>query len=39
MAEEKAEFAHTPVSFTDDIVVVVEYRDGTVIDLVRKPAE
>ena len=36
-AEEKAEFPHTPVHYTDDIVVVVEYRDGTVIDVVRKP--
>ena len=37
-AEEKAEFQHKPVEYTDDIVVVVEYRDGTVIDVVRKPA-
>lgn len=38
-AEEKAEFSHVPTEFTDDIVVVVEYRDGTVIDVVRKPKE
>lgn len=26
-----------PIEFTDKIVAVVEYRDGTVIDVVRKP--
>lgn len=27
-----------PIAFTDKIVAVVEYRDGTVIDVVRQPA-
>ncbi|MGC7872865.1 citrate lyase subunit alpha [Desulfosporosinus sp. SYSU MS00001] len=26
-----------PIEFTDQVVAVVEYRDGTVIDVVRKP--
>ncbi|MFD3155665.1 citrate lyase subunit alpha [Haloimpatiens sp. FM7330] len=28
-----------PIQFTDEVVAVVEYRDGTVIDVVRKPIE
>ena len=26
-----------PIRMTDEIVGVVEYRDGTVIDVIRKP--
>ena len=36
-AEESAENEHQPVEFEDRIVVLVEYRDGTVIDVVKKP--
>lgn len=28
-----------PVAVTDEVVAVVEYRDGTVIDVIRKPAD
>lgn len=28
-----------PIEFTDKIVAIVEYRDGTVIDVVRKPLD
>lgn len=27
-----------PIQFTDQVVAVVEYRDGTIIDTIRKPA-
>ncbi len=28
-----------PVEFTDDVVALVEYRDGSIIDAVRKVKE
>jgi citrate lyase subunit alpha/citrate CoA-transferase len=28
-----------PIAFTDKIVAIVEYRDGTVIDVVRQPKD
>lgn len=28
-----------PIRVTDDVTAVIEYRDGTVLDVVRKPAE
>ncbi|EFG86055.1 hypothetical protein CLCAR_4335, partial [Clostridium carboxidivorans P7] len=27
----------SPIEFTDQVVAIVEYRDGTIIDVVRKP--